>query len=69
MHYIFKTSGRKKHKKLKDLNVHPHILRCTKPLYISIYNSSSDILPVYSGLLQGSVLEPELFIVYVKPSL
>jgi len=34
--------------------------------YVCVNNSSSDILPVYSGLLQGSVLEPELFIVYVN---
>jgi len=32
--------------------------------YVCVNNSSSDILPVYSGLLQGSVLE--LFIVYVN---
>ena len=58
--------------KLKDLNVHSHILKWLthylsfRHQYVCVNSSSSDILPVYSRVPQGSVLGPLLFIVYVN---
>ena len=58
--------------KLKDLNVHLHILKCmvnslsTLQTSVCVNGSSSDILPVDSGVPQGFVLGPLLIIVYVN---
>ena len=58
--------------KLKDLKVHSHILKWLthylsfRHQYVCVNSSLSDILPVYSGVPQGSFLGPLLFIVYVS---
>ena len=58
--------------KLKSANIHPHILRWIayylygRSQYVCVGGSSSDLQPVLSGVPQGSVLGPILFIFYIN---
>ena len=58
--------------KLSDLSVHPLILRwlthylSSRSQYVCVSGASSDILPVASGVPQGSVFGPLLLIIYVN---
>ena len=59
--------------KFKDLNVHLHILKWLthylsfRHQYVCVNGSSSDILPVYSGVPQGSVLCCSVFMSMTSP--
>ena len=58
--------------KLESVNVHPLILRWIthylyrRSQYVCVGGSSSDLQPVLSGVPQGSVLGPILFIFYIN---
>ena len=60
--------------KLQDYNVHIHILKwlthylSKRTQYVCVNGSSSNILPASSGIPQGSILKPLLFIVYINDS-